>query len=94
MFDGLIGKAFDNVVPKQLDLGNFDKAISWLRDSVFCAHSMGISNGQLRDLLSSWLDFICDCDEIYSYHCFALEAYARVIFNELTDTDFNFGGSK
>lgn len=90
MFDKALDKAFGSFVPKQLDLGNFDKAVSWLRDSAFACYSMGMSASTLRSLLNGWLDFIGECDDLFDYHDFALHAYAAVIFQDLTDLPFNF----
>lgn len=90
MFDNFIDKAFEKALPKTLDLGSFDKAISWLRDSAwFCSEAAG-SDGLLRDNLCSWIDFLSECDGITIIHIYAFEAYARVLFFELTGKDFDF----
>lgn len=90
MFDKMIVKSLGSFSPKSLDLGNFDKAISWLRDSAYACHSMGMTSSHLRSLLNSWLSFIKDTEDFCEYHIYALRAYAAVIFQDLTDLPFAY----
>lgn len=90
MFDNILDKAFDKALPKSLDLGTFDKAISWLRDSAFFCSEYCQSDGILRDNLLSWIDFLHECDGITNVHIYALEVYCNVLFFELTGKEFDF----
>lgn len=93
MFDNLKGLSglADLTKPTSLDLGDFDKASKWLRDSAFAAYEMGLSSERLRDLLDSWLTFAADLDSINEHELIALTALTSVIYLNLTDQFYDFG---
>lgn len=92
MFDNLKGLSglADLTKPKSLDLGDYDRAASWIRDSAFTAHELGISPGVLRDLLDSWLSFVSQFDNINDHEMLSLTALTILIYIELTGIYYPF----
>lgn len=93
MFDNLKGLSglADLTKPTSLDLGDFDRASKWLRDSAFAASELGLSSGSLHDLLDSWLDFCGRLDTINEHELVALTALTSVIYINITGIYHDFG---
>ena len=93
MFDDVFSKVLNKAFPKSRDLGTFDRAVSWLRDSSLFAEDLDVSSDQLANGLGSWLEFLYGFDDLSEFEMHCLCFYASVLFFKYAGIiyDFTFG---